>query len=149
MGVLQAAQVKQCTCQVIFRACMISWKEATVTWQLSPLLSGVRVDVMPANPSSLSLPRGLPVMPTMPLTCLVQSLAPNLHIPNPLLPQLSPSVFGNSIPPSAQAKFPFSHTPHQVHQEILLGPSSRRTQILTTSHSLPDLGCEPQTSLAR
>ena len=39
MGVLQAAQVKQCTCQVIFRACMISWEEATVTWQLSTLLS--------------------------------------------------------------------------------------------------------------
>lgn len=86
-------------------------------------------------------------MSTMPLTRHVQSSAPNLHIPNPILPQLSPSIFGNSILPSARAKFPFLSYPHQFHQKILLGSSSRGTQILTASHSLPNSGYEPQTSL--
>lgn len=31
MGVLQALQVKHCTCQVIFSACITSWKGATVS----------------------------------------------------------------------------------------------------------------------
>lgn len=54
MGVLQAAQVKQCTCQVIFRACMISWEEATSHLAAQPLLSKV-ADTLASMPLPLLL----------------------------------------------------------------------------------------------
>lgn len=41
MGVLQAAHVKHCTCQVIFSACMTSWRGTAVSWgQEHPALQG-------------------------------------------------------------------------------------------------------------
>lgn len=85
-------------------------------------------------------------MSTMPLTRHVQSSVPNLHIPNPILPQLSRLFLATPSFHLHGPNSPFSYTPRQFHQKILLGYSSRGIQILTTSHSLPNSGYEPQTS---
>lgn len=144
MGVLQAVQVKQCTCQVIFRACMISWEEMTVNWQLSPLLPTVNV-TSPSHSLSPTLRSPGDVHYASDLTCPT----PSLRTPNLLLPQLSSSPF------LATSSF------HLHRPNYPLTPSVRSTrescwahlhhciQILTTAHSLPPAGCEPWTSLAR
>lgn len=107
---------------------------------LGPL--SFRVNVMSAHALLLLSFSNPEVSPWLSTTPRLKLSSPSLH-PIPLaFPQLSPSQL--MATPSTWTKFPaFSHTSLQVHQEILLGPPSRCVQILSTSHSLPDVRCEP------